>query len=417
MSSFPADWDKHILDELLEDNFNITYGVVQPGDEAPNGVKFIRGGDFPKGKIEENKLRTISKDISESYKRTVLNGGELLVALVGYPGTVAVVPRSLRGANIARQTALIRLAPKYLNTYVKYFLESDFGQGEILRGSLGSAQQVINLKDLKLVQVYTPKIDEQKKIAEFLTSVDKVIELTEIEIEKLQNLKKGMMQDLLSKGIGHSTTIESAVGPVPKSWSIEVLSDLVLKGRKITYGIVQPGSYDERGVLLVRGQDYISGWAEAGEVFKVSVEIEKKFERARLNVGDVVICIAGAGVGAVNVVPMRFNGANITQTTARVSCDEKKILGKYLYYYLQEGTGLKQIQKYIKGSAQPGLNLNDVEKFLIKVPPLAEQSSIVKALDSVELKVENTKVLLAKYQSLKKALMQDLLTGRVRVKV
>jgi type I restriction enzyme S subunit len=70
------------------------------------------------------------------------------------------------------------------------------------------------------LKLLTPPLNEQTKIAEIITSVDDVIELTEKEIEKLQMLKKGMMQDLLTKGIGQTKFKDSPVGQIPEGWEV-----------------------------------------------------------------------------------------------------------------------------------------------------------------------------------------------------
>ena len=85
--------------EAITDGTPITYGVVQPGNEDVNGVKFIRGGDISNGKISYESLRTITNKISGKYKRTILKGGEVVISLVGNPGEVAVVGNSLIGCN------------------------------------------------------------------------------------------------------------------------------------------------------------------------------------------------------------------------------------------------------------------------------------------------------------------------------
>src|SRR4051812_25070890 len=100
-------WKRVRLGDLTDADSPITYGVVKPGD--PGDVLFIRGGDIAGGHVLDTQLRTITGEVSEQYRRTLLRGGELLICLVGQPGQVAVAPPTLAGANIARQVGLIRL--------------------------------------------------------------------------------------------------------------------------------------------------------------------------------------------------------------------------------------------------------------------------------------------------------------------
>ena len=114
------------LDALTDAASPITYGVVKPGAEGE--VAFVRGGDIARGRVLTDQLRTITEDVSQQYRRTLLRGGELLISLVGQPGQVAVAPPELEGANIARQVGLIRLSSTVDAEYVRYFLQSPVGQ-------------------------------------------------------------------------------------------------------------------------------------------------------------------------------------------------------------------------------------------------------------------------------------------------
>ncbi len=140
----------------------ITYGVVKPGPEGT--VPFIRGGDIANGCILTGQLRTITNSVSKQYKRTLLSGGELLISLVGQPGQVAVVPKSLSGANIARQVGLIVLDGHVRAEFVRCFLQSKVGRASLLLRHSGSVQQVINLGSLRSVSVPIPSERIQDRI-------------------------------------------------------------------------------------------------------------------------------------------------------------------------------------------------------------------------------------------------------------
>ena len=140
-------WLSEPLERLVEPDSPITYGVVKPGD--PGEVPFVRGGDIADGRVLVDQLRTISAEVSRQYKRALLQGGELLISLVGQPGQVAVAPPDLAGSNIARQVGLIRLSQQVLPSFVSYFLRSPDGLAGLSARTGGSVQQVINLSDLR----------------------------------------------------------------------------------------------------------------------------------------------------------------------------------------------------------------------------------------------------------------------------
>ncbi len=195
-TSIPASWVEKPLGELSMTG--ITYGVVQPGPNVADGIPFVRGGDFPNGKIDIGALRKIGKDVASQYRRTELKGGEIVVSLVGYPGACALVPDELAGANIARQAALIRPCEDIVAQYLYQFLRSPIGQDRLKKETIGSAQQVINLRDLKEVIVAIPPKHEQEQIAATLADLDAFVELETANLDKLITLKGSIAIDLLS---------------------------------------------------------------------------------------------------------------------------------------------------------------------------------------------------------------------------
>jgi type I restriction enzyme S subunit len=289
--------------------------------------------------------------------------------------------------------------------------------------------QIINKTEFGKFKFNLPPLPQQKKIAKILSTVDNVIEKTENAIAKYQAIKQGLMHDLFTRGIDVNTGKlrptpqdapalykESVLGLIPREWEEGFISEVVEENSPVTYGIVQPGEYSQKGVLLIRGKDYISGWAQEADFFKVKKELHNQFKRSTTVSGDILICIVGATYGAVGVVPGWIKEANITQTTARIRCNQKKFSPHFIEYYLKSSFGKLMIEKYVKGSAQPGLNLADVEKFITLYPKnINEQNLIGEKIRTLDKKIQTEQQGLAKYQQLKTGLMQDLLTGRVEV--
>ena len=203
---------------------------------------------------------------------------------------------------------------------------------------------------------------------------------------------------------------------LPDKWQIKMLKSIIDPNRSIRYGIVQPGDYDPNGRFMVRGQDYSFGWVNPDQLFKVSDEIEAKYKNARLKEGDLILTIVGAGTGNVSVVPSWLDGANCTQTTARIAIDTTLVNSNYCYQYLISDYGKKLTYKNIKGGAQPGLNCGDIEKYEILLPPLPEQRAIANILSTWDTAIQTTQALISQKEAEKKWLMQNLLTGKKRLK-
>ena len=193
------------------------------------------------------------------------------------------------------------------------------------------------------------------------------------------------------------------------------IADVVNPERKVTYGIVQPGAYDDNGVPLVRGQDYIGRWGSCSDFFLVTPELHQKYSRSVVRPGDVLLCIVGATTGSVNQVPDWLQEANITQTTARIAAKEGVALPRYLLHALDSPLGQAQVRKYVKGSAQPGLNLRDVDRFEIPLPGLEEQRELAAVVDAAGSRWASETEFLTQLRRLKSGLSSVLLSGEVRV--
>lgn len=210
-------------------------------------------------------------------------------------------------------------------------------------------------------------------------------------------------------------------GWIPSDWGSLRLADLVQESRGIRYGIVQPGQYDPTGRFMIRGQDYSAGWADMSDFFRVSSSVEAPYRKARVQAGDLVMTIVGAGTGYVAEVPAWLDGANLTQTTARIAIDPKQAIPAFCKHVLLSSSGQIQVAKNIKGGAQPGLNCGDVENFVIQLPPLSVQKKIAEILCACDSAIELSSELIAAKRKRKNGLMQQLLlcgtnnTPRVRV--
>jgi type I restriction enzyme S subunit len=310
-----------------------------------------------------------------------------------------------------------------LSEYLKYWFQ--LNKSQIKQLAQGSTIKEIRPSTLVKIPITIPESkEEQSTIASILTTIDQAIEKTEQLIAKYERIKTGLMQDLLTRGIDEQGNIrseethefkDSVLGRIPKEWEVVQISQIVKAEKQVTYGIVQPGIYDPFGALLIRGVDYISGWKSVESYFRVRTSLHEQYKRSKVTAGDVLICIVGATTGTVQVIPPYILDANITQTTARISCDENLANGLFIFYQLHSTIGSQQVRNYIKGSAQPGLNLKDVEKFLVKLPEKREQEKISNYLSEIDLGLEKEKDELLKLHKLKTGLMQDLLTGKVRV--
>lgn len=259
-----------------------------------------------------------------------------------------------------------------------------------------------------------PPLPEQKKIAAILASVDEAIQATEAVIEQTRRVKDGLLQDLLTRGVGHTRFKQTEIGEIPESWDVVPLKQVIRKGRPICYGILKPGRTVEGGVPVIKVKNIKGGVIIDDDLLLTDPEIDAAYQRSKLLSGDVLISIRGT-TGRVAIVPPSLEDANITQDTARLSIAESVTTNMFVYYTLQS----RQLQRYITlhtiGQAVKGINIAEVRKIPIALPPQSEQDRIVEMVSAVQDHIWQEGEKLQQLRHAKDGLLQDLLTGAVRV--
>jgi len=372
--------------------------------DKPNYAIYLRLTDLRKG-IYHKDLKYVDRSSYDFLNKSNLCGGEILMANIGANvGDTYLMPVIDDFATIAPNMIVIKENRlEFLSAFLFYWLNTRKGEKSINTAISGSGQPKINKTDLKQIKISLTSQLEQAKIASFLTAVDNKIEQLSKKQELLGEYKKGVMQQIFSQ----VTRFKADDGSDFPDWEDGLLNTLIDNSRKIRYGIVQPGKYDKNGKYLIRGKDYSNGWEIPSEFFKVSDAIEKKYSKTRVKKGDVIVCIVGS-VGNVMVIPGWLDGANITQTTARIAPDKNKLNNQYLYFYFQSLVGRNMIHKHTRVGTRPGLNIEDVEKFSILLPSLLEQAKIANFLSSIDNKIEQVGKQLDESKQFKKALLQQM---------
>lgn len=273
----------------------------------------------------------------------------------------------------------------------------------------------LNRETLYAIPFLSPPLTEQQKIATILSSVDDVIEKTRAQIDKLKDLKTGMMQELLTQGIGHTQFKDSAIGRIPSAWNIAELADLTQKDRPITYGIVQTGPHISDGIACVRVVDLMERQLSDKKMIRTSIAISQQYKRTVLREGDIMFALRG-DIGHVRMAVGSLVGANLTRGVGLIA-PNNKAHGNYLLWALRSPIVRKTILDGVNGSALQEIPLSNLRNVLVPVPPPQEQQKIAHVMTSINKKLEKVVTKLEALTNLKISLMQDLLTGKVRVKV
>lgn len=273
----------------------------------------------------------------------------------------------------------------------------------------------------------------QRKIARILTTVDHLIEKTERLIAKYQAIKQGMMHDLFTRGVdahGHlrppqaeapDLYKQSELGWIPKQWDAKRLGDALNDAG----GFLQTGpfgsqlhsyEYVEEGVPVVMPQDIIDGRILTTNIARITPAKAISMVRHRLRFNDVVFSRRG-DLSKSAALSSEEEGWICGTGCFLLRCPADRIDSNWLDRQYRLPHVQKQVDARAVGSTMPSLNNAVMEGLLMLFPQLEEQTAIGQKIEALESSDRNLKVGLSKLALIKTGLMQDLLTGKVRVKV
>lgn len=345
-----------------------------------------------------------------------VNGqGKALEKILNKDDLVMVLNDKTLQGNIIGRTLLIdtddeyvynqrseRLVPKFgFSKYYWYFLNSDLFRNKVIGIAQGGTQIYVNFPQIKLLKILIPSLVEQQKIASILSTVDEQIDETEQLIVKTKELKKGLMQQLLTKGIGHTEFKQTELGEIPSEWRVLNLNNIaeVIMGQS-----PNSNSYNE----LKIGLPFYQGKSEFGKRYPIPVKwCSEPTKIAEKN--DILISVR-APVGEVNICQgISCIGRGLAAIRAT-----KESCNLFLYYSLQ--LSKEALNKMSQGSTFTAINGAELKNLPLAVPTKVEQQKIASILSTVDSQIEAYEEEKVKYEELKKGLMQKLLTGQIRVK-
>lgn len=195
-------WVENTLETLCVKDRGITYGVIKLGDHTNDGIPCLRTSNVKWLSIDTHDMKIISKNLSNEYSRTVLQGNEVLVNVRGTLGGVCVVDKSMEGWNISREVAMVPVDNKLTNSnFLAYFIASNASQSWLSNVKKGAAYVGINLEDLRRLEIAYPKLDIQneivKKIKNFESNVLNLKKLYKAKFWELEILKQSMLDNSL----------------------------------------------------------------------------------------------------------------------------------------------------------------------------------------------------------------------------
>ena len=416
----PKGWSAISIREVAnpEDRYSFTGGPfgsnLKNEDYTETGVRIIQLQNIGDGRfLNKYKIYT-SNEKADELKSCNIYPNDIILSKMGDPVARATIIPSFHNRYLMASDG-IRLSIDKLRFDTKFIhdvINSNYFRGQAELNSTGTTRKRIGLTELRELSLLAPPLPEQQKIATILTSVDEVIEKTEAQINKLQDLKKGMMQELLTKGVGtngvpHTEFKDSPVGRIPKGWEVAKTGEVA---RSIVPGRNKPKSLDgDIPWITISDIDglYLN---ESKSGLGVARQVLSEAGGKTVPKDSVIMTVVGEfGVSAIANRELVIN-----QQLHGFICSEK-IYPAFLCLWLRFQK--HQIEKLATQTTISYVNKENAESVFLPLPPVNEQVEISNSIIGTDNLIKKRESKLRSLTGLKKALMQDLLTGKVRVKI
>lgn len=411
LGEIPTEWEIDYIDNVAS---------RYSGHTPDKKVDEYWNGNIPWISLKDTK-RLDNRYIEQTEDYTTQNGINNSSAVL-LPEDTVVLSRDATVGKVGITAKQMATSQHFIN-YVcgsrlnNLYLYYDFLNRKPLfeRIGVGSTIKTIGLGFFKSLKIILPSINEQEKIAEILWTVDEQIEITNSLIEKIEKLKKGLMQRLLTKGIGHNKFKNTDVGIIPDAWVIKELSQISLLITKGTTPSTYGFEFIDEGINFIKIENISdNGKIDEKSLLKISEECNEKLSRSKVKEGDILVSIAGS-LGKSVVIPLNILPANTNQALAIIRLDKTFYSVEYVNFIFASKLFKNYIEKISTVGAQPNLSLQQIGDFKIPIPELNEQKKIASMLSAIDGRIEQYIFTRDKLQKLKKGLMQKLLTGKIRV--
>lgn len=421
----PEHWSRTRIKDVSE---VVTRGkqptyVDEPGVPVLNQSCIYWDGYYP-----EN-LKYLDRDVADDWKpKHFATKGDILINSTGQGtlGRTLYWDKELGTHAIDSHITRVSVDSDTIDPeFLRYYLESTWGQTMLyvfcVAGSTGQVE--LSKSDLMSMPLLVPPVEEQRRIADILSTVDEQIQQTDEIIEETKELHRGIAQQLLDRGIRNEPKKEVEIGPLsiplPESWELRRLENFPTPISSVVqtgpYGSkLQKDEFTDTGYKVYRQANINSVDFDEGDQYVTEAKY-RDLEKYHVRSGDVLLTRMGT-IGDAAVLPESAKDGIMDYHLFRIRIDPSFCLPEYLGEVLRSSRIVKhQIESFSHGAIMDGLNTGLINELCIPVPPIEEQREVVDVLSIIDHSKSLDQKRKTQLKQLKRGLMQDLLTGKTRV--
>jgi type I restriction enzyme, S subunit len=370
------------------------------------GSVVIRNQNIRDGKLNLSEPSfTDEKHYAERTRRAVPSFGDLVITREAPMGLVCMIPEGLKCC-LGQRMVLLRPKNGAVETrYLLYALLSEAVQRSIsIAGGTGSTVSNLRIPVLKELQISAPPIPEQHAIAEALSDLDTLLGALDRLIAKKRDLKQAAIQQLL--------TGQTRLPGFKGEWEVRLLKEIVQT--PVTDGPHLTPRFFDTGIPFLSVNNLIENRIDLTELRFISPCDHEVFSRKCKPRKDDILLGKAASVGKVALVELDME-FNIWSPIALIRINGANV-PRFVYYQLQSADLIGQITLLTNSSSQGNIGMGDIEKLALQLPPLPEQAAIAEALSDMDAEIAALEQRREKTRALKQGMMQELLTGRIRLR-
>jgi len=399
----PNDWDVRPLHEVAK----VTSGKRLPlgyfvGDRK-TPYPYIRVTDMRPGGVATRDIKYVPEAAYPPISRYRIFKEDLFISVAGTLGIVGAIPDDLDGANLTENADRIS-GITCDKDYLLHVMLSPIVQRVIESEQTVGAQPKLALMRIRNFSIPLPPTrDEQRAVAFALNDIEALIGALDRLIAKKRDLMRAAMERLATgqirlpgfSGEWDRTCLEAIVTRAPGFWGVQKPSARCPKHA----AIIRAGDISSDGRLVATASRYLA---------------PDEFDRAKCLLDDVVITTSGNGLGKLWCSDGRSNiaASNFVRVLRPL---KSRVAGRFLFYALRTSEGIRQLQEHTATSAYPNLRPTYFSSTWIPLPTLPEQLAIATALSDMDAELAALEARRDKTGNLKRAMMQELLTGRTRL--
>lgn len=414
-------WKKWTIGELISQTKTTIqtgpFGTVLSASEFVDyGIPVISVREIREGFIRiTDETPCVTDETFSRLGKYALSANDIVFARKGSVDRSAVIPDGIERYFLGSDGIRIRFDESVVNPdLMLYIFQNPSTKQFLIQSSYGTTMAGLNEKILSALEFYLPEtIEEQKNIAQVLTDIDKQLALTEVIIAKKKAVKQGAMQELL--------TGKKRLPGFSGEWQTFVFGELFdfipnnafTRAQMLDSGKVKNIHY---GDILTKYGAYVEGNSKSIPYIAKEIDLARFAERCYLKSGDIIIAdtaedeTVGKALEVINVDCPILAGQHT------LLCRPKtRFADKFLGYYLNAAFYHDQLLPYIVGTKVSSVSKASVAQTKLVVPEYEEQQAIAEILSNMDSEIEALEQKLEKYRQVKQGMMQQLLTGKIRL--